>query len=175
MPGCYRAFQLSPTIPYVRLVTLTFTAMTGLSSLPLPFCHAVYQDRLRKDVKKIIAVATVPFLSLISLQRCLSSAECRGPRSCRCLPPSSRCLWGRSDGCRCRHTGASDGLKNALANKPRTRTSSSGGGLGRMDPQLRFVFPCRCSEGCIVLLLYRPTAIGHESTAFRDRTAYMVG
>lgn len=36
---------------------------------PLPFCQAVYQDRLRNDVKKIIAVATVPFLSLISFQR----------------------------------------------------------------------------------------------------------
>lgn len=63
-------------------------------SLPLPFCQAVYQDKLRKDVKKIIAVATVPFLSLISFQRCLSSAEYRGPRSCRCLPPSFICLQG---------------------------------------------------------------------------------
>ncbi|KAK5611299.1 hypothetical protein CRENBAI_018818, partial [Crenichthys baileyi] len=50
-------------------------------------------DRLRKDVKKINAVATVPFLSLISFQRCLFSAECRGnpelplPPS----PPSSSC------------------------------------------------------------------------------------
>lgn len=62
-------------------------------SFSLPFCHAVYQERLRKDVKKMSAVATVPFLSLISFQRCLSSAECRGPRSCRCLPPNvSLCL-----------------------------------------------------------------------------------
>ncbi|ROL52376.1 hypothetical protein DPX16_6605 [Anabarilius grahami] len=36
---------------------------------PLPFCQAVYQDRLRNDVKKTIAVATVPCLSLISFQR----------------------------------------------------------------------------------------------------------
>lgn len=36
---------------------------------PLPFCQAVYQDRLRNDVKNTIAVATVPCLSLISFQR----------------------------------------------------------------------------------------------------------
>jgi len=81
--------------------------------LPLPFCHAVYQDRLRKDVKKIIAVATVPFLSLISFQRSLSSAECRGPRSGRCLPPSfSRCLRGVEAGVKRRHTVASKRCKN---------------------------------------------------------------
>ena len=38
-------------------------------SLPFPFCQAVYQDRLRNDVKKIIAVATVPFLKSDSTDR----------------------------------------------------------------------------------------------------------
>lgn len=70
-----------------------------MSNLPLPFCHAVYQERLRKDVKKISAVATVPFLSLISFQRCLSSAECRGPRSCHCLPPSVSLSLSLASGC----------------------------------------------------------------------------
>lgn len=75
------------------------TALRDMLNLPLPFCHAVYQDRLRKDVKKIIAVATVPFLSLISFQRCLFSAECRGPQSYRCLPPAfSLCLQGVETG-----------------------------------------------------------------------------
>lgn len=40
---------------------------------PFPFCQAVYQDRLRKEVKKMRTVATVPFLSLISFQRLSSS------------------------------------------------------------------------------------------------------
>lgn len=35
--------------------------------LPFPFCQAVYQDRLRKEVRNTNAVATVPFRSLISL------------------------------------------------------------------------------------------------------------
>lgn len=35
--------------------------------LPFPFCQAVYQDRLRKEVINTNAVATVPFRSLISL------------------------------------------------------------------------------------------------------------
>lgn len=84
--------------------------MAEMVSLPLPFCHAVYQDRLRKDVKKIIAVATVPFLSLISFQRCLSSAGLSGTRELP-LPPSLRlslpsgCCHGRGR----RHMGSSNG------------------------------------------------------------------
>lgn len=148
--------------------------------LPLPFCHAVYQDRLRKDVKKIIAVATVPFLSLISFQRCLSSAECRGPRSCRCLPPSVSLRLQDVD------TGVGAGIwgrqmvkQNKKNPTPVNRTVSTDlcAGRGRrgarMYPQCRCVCSCRCSEGC--LLLYSPTAIGHESTASRDTSAYMVG
>lgn len=65
------------------------TETTHTSNVPFPFCHAVYQERLRKDVKKIIAVATVPFLSLISFQRCLSSAELSGTPELP-LPPSLR-------------------------------------------------------------------------------------
>lgn len=40
----------------------------GALYLPFPFCHAVYQDKLRKVVMKTNTVATVPFRSLISLQ-----------------------------------------------------------------------------------------------------------
>lgn len=152
--------------------------LTELFSLPLPFCHAVYQDKLRKDVKKIIAVATVPFLSLISFQRCLSSAECRGPRSCRCLPPSLLSLpSGCWDGCGRRHMGASVGekKKTALVNRTVNTDFCAGReGSARTVPQSRCVFPC-CKEGCIWLLLYHYTAISHESTAFRDKIAYMVG
>ncbi|GAA6103812.1 uncharacterized [Tachysurus ichikawai] len=35
---------------------------------------AVYHERLRKEVKKMRAVATVPFLSLISFQRLSAAA-----------------------------------------------------------------------------------------------------
>lgn len=72
-------------------------SVSFFSALPLPFCHAVYQDRLRKDVKKMIAVATVPFLSLISFQRCLfprlgfAGAPGAAVTSLR-PPPPSRCL-----------------------------------------------------------------------------------
>lgn len=40
----------------------------GAFYLPFPFCHAVYQDKLRKVVMKTNTVATVPFRSLISFQ-----------------------------------------------------------------------------------------------------------
>lgn len=46
---------------------------------PFPFCQAVYQDRLRKEVKKMRTVATVPFLSLISFQRLSSSPPAFSP------------------------------------------------------------------------------------------------
>lgn len=47
----------------------------GAFYLPFPFCHAVYQDKLRKVVMKTNTVATVPFRSLISFQHytCLCS------------------------------------------------------------------------------------------------------
>lgn len=38
----------------------------GTSSLPFPFCHVVYQDRVRNEVTNANTVATVPFRSLIS-------------------------------------------------------------------------------------------------------------
>lgn len=65
--------DVSPPLTYAPLTASRRSAPRLLLAfaLPLPFCHAVYQDRLRKDVKKMIAVATVPFLSLISFQRCL--------------------------------------------------------------------------------------------------------
>lgn len=72
----------------------------------------MYQDRLRKDVKKMIAVATVPFLSLISFQRRLSSpllgsarlsvgdpATAAASSSCLCLQDIDEGvhadIWGR--------------------------------------------------------------------------------
>lgn len=64
--------DVSLPLTYALLTASGRSAPAALAfALPLPFCHAVYQDRLRKDVKKMIAVATVPFLSLISFQRCL--------------------------------------------------------------------------------------------------------
>lgn len=107
--------DVSPPLTYAPLTASRRSAPRLLLAfaLPLPFCHAVYQDRLRKDVKKMIAVATVPFLSLISFQRLpLPSAGCRGSSgSCRYLARSlpsrcCRCCWG---GCWRRHTWASEG------------------------------------------------------------------
>lgn len=51
--------------------------------LPFPFCQAVYQDRLRNEVKKMRAVATVPFLSLISFQRLCAAAAALAPLASR--------------------------------------------------------------------------------------------
>lgn len=138
-----------PITPHIRVVM-------AVLSLPLPFCQAVYQDRLRKDVKKMIAVATVPFLSLISFQRCLSSAECRGPRSCRWLPPSVSL----------RLQGVETGVGAGIWGRQTVKKRCSQTGLRALTSTLRWswcVFSCRCSEGCW-LLLYRPTAVGHEST-----------
>lgn len=72
-PDMPRTRTFLPLLTYALLTASRRSAPRLLLAfaLPLPFCHAVYQDRLRKDVKKMIAVATVPFLSLISFQRCL--------------------------------------------------------------------------------------------------------
>ncbi|KAG7220955.1 hypothetical protein INR49_010204 [Caranx melampygus] len=122
----------------------------GCSDVPLPFCHAVYQDRLRKDVKKMIAVATVPFLSLISFQRCLSSARVSGTPELP-LPPSLR----QSDV----DTGVGAGIwrrqmvkkRNAPVNRT-TGTELCAGewrGAGCSDVTLGVDNPSHCHEQCI--------------------------
>lgn len=94
----------------------------------MPFCHAVYQERLRKEVKKMMAVATVPFLSLISFQRRLSSARLSVETPQLSLPPFSLCLQGVDAGVRAdiwgRHTLGSYGLLNRSVN------TDLGGGRG---------------------------------------------
>lgn len=148
-----------PSRPYLRRVTLHICEKTA-ASLPLPFCHAVYQDRLRKDVKKMIAVATVPFLSLISFQRCLSSAECSGRPPELPLRPSARCLHGAETGVgagiRRRQTvmGGVDKINKSLLNRSvntdlcagsEKRLAVGGGSARTSQQQSRCVFPRRCS------------------------------
>lgn len=66
-------FRVEFSFNLVDVHTDTLWLSLTFGHSPFPFCQAVYQDRLRKEVKKMRAVATVPFLSLISFQR-LSAA-----------------------------------------------------------------------------------------------------
>lgn len=88
--------DVSPPLTYALLTASRRSAPRLLLAfaLPLPFCHAVYQDRLRKDVKKMIAVATVPFLSLISFQRCLFPRLGVAGAPGAALTSLARCLHG---------------------------------------------------------------------------------
>lgn len=62
-----RVFNLSTYAPFTMQKACYLSCLLlEIFSLPFPFCHVVYQDKVRNEVINAKAVATVPFRSLIS-------------------------------------------------------------------------------------------------------------
>lgn len=60
-------FNLSTYAPFTKQKACYLSCLLlEIFSLPFPFCHVVYQDKVRNEVINAKAVATVPFRSLIS-------------------------------------------------------------------------------------------------------------
>lgn len=121
-------------------------------------------------MKTIIAVATVPFLSLISFQRRLSSARLGSARLSVGDPATAGatlCLQGVDAGVQADICGRQTFEKASLRNR---RLAQAGAERGECSDVPGLVVDIRRR-----LLLYHYTAAAHESTGFRDDISHIGG
>lgn len=71
---CLTIFNTNTYVPFTKQEPrCTSCKCSETVFLPLPFCHVVYQDKVRKEVTNAKAVVTIPFRSLISFHHHIRS------------------------------------------------------------------------------------------------------